>query len=45
MDIEKIIEQTESHHQLRSEIISEIQQIVSKAKASTAKKYLCHSDS
>lgn len=32
MDIEKIIEQTESYHQLRSEIISEIQQIVSKAK-------------
>ena len=30
MDIEK----TESYHQLRSEIISEIQQIVSKAKVS-----------
>lgn len=28
MDIEKLIEKTESYHQLRSEIISEIQQIV-----------------
>lgn len=32
MDIDKLIEKTQSYRQLRSEIISEIQQIVSKAK-------------
>ena len=32
MDIDKLIEKTQNYRQLRSEIISEIQQIVSKAK-------------
>ena len=32
MDIDKLIEKTQSYRQLRSEIVSEIQQIVSKAK-------------